>query len=86
MADEIPRRVELNRDTAISVSLLAAIVGGAVWATRLDATVKNMEVVLGEIKTEVSHLRNGIVSEEIFRTWIRLLRAQNPTLTIPELP
>lgn len=74
---------ELNEKTKVPLGLvittLIAFVGGAIW-------INNS---LNQIRSELTFIKYSVSSQFTMRDmelWIMKLRAENPTVKVPELP
>lgn len=83
--DDKERRTIISSNTMVSVSLLGMIVGGAVWATKLDGRVANMERGIEEIKEKIRDVNVNAIDRDILDGWMRVFKAQNPTISVPDL-
>lgn len=72
-------KFSLTLDTMIPLSMLGMIVGGAVWATRLDARVANLE-------RGMDKLLDGTVTQDELRSVLLELKVMNPTINVPDHP
>jgi hypothetical protein len=59
--------------------LIAIATGGAMWATRIDGRV-------GNIESSVATLVDGTWTQADQENWADLLRALNPSLNVPAIP
>lgn len=85
MSPKSEEEVSIGPSSKISVVLLGGIFvvaltgtwGGARWATRVDTRLESIEYRLQSTGDRWM--------ESDMRLWVELLRAQNPTLTVPAL-
>jgi len=93
MANNEPKQLQINKQTLIPLSMVAAIVLGAMWVSNaqqdveiqlltMSNRIENLEKTMGEISTVMS---DGVLEKD-FDRWARALAVSNPELEVPEPP
>lgn len=84
--------MKLSRDMWIPIGMVASIVvtvsSGAVWINKQLATIDSKFV---ETNYRLQRIEEQVQKQDGFSVremnlWLELLRARNPTMTVPELP
>lgn len=78
--------VVLSRETLMPISVVASLLIGAFWIRGAMADVQHEVSLLRRDLSQMQVQDADRISKRELRAWILLLRAQNPTIQIPEPP
>ncbi len=79
-------RIRIDRETLMPLGVVISLLAGAWWIGVRMSDVQHEVALLRRDLSQMQTISADALTRREWRAWVALLRAQNPALTIPELP